>query len=63
MNKFKKVSVIAMAGLTIFGTTVFASTGKVYNTSQGLVLRGEASKSGAALATVIAQIIVVVTVI
>lgn len=52
MNKLKKVSVAAIAGLAIFGTTVFASTGKVYNTSQGLVLRGEASKSGAPLATI-----------
>lgn len=52
MNKFKKVGVATIAGLAIFGTTVFASTGKVYNTSQGLVLRGEASKTGAALATI-----------
>ena len=52
MNKLKKVSVATIAGLAIFGTTVFASTGKVYNTSQGLVLRGEASKSGAPLATI-----------
>lgn len=52
MNKMKKVSVATIVGLAIFGTTVFASTGKVYNTSQGLVLRGEASKTGAPLATV-----------
>ena len=52
MNKFKKVSVATIAGLAILGTAVFANTGKVYNTSQGLVLRGEASKSGAPLATV-----------
>lgn len=52
MNKFKKVSVATIAGLAIFGTTVFGATGKVYNTSQGLVLRGEASKTGAALATI-----------
>lgn len=52
MNKMKKVSVAAIAGLAIFGTTVFASTGKVYNTSQGLVLREEASKTSAPLATV-----------
>lgn len=52
MNKLKKVSVAAIVGLAIFGTTAFASTGKVYNTSQGLVLRGSASKSGAPLATV-----------
>lgn len=52
MNKLKKVSVLAVAGLAIFGTTVFASTGKVYNTNQGLVLRGEASKTSEALATV-----------
>ena len=52
MNKIKKVSVATIVGLAIFGTTVFASTGKVYNTSQGLVLRGEASKTSAPLATV-----------
>lgn len=52
MNKLKKVSVAAVAGLAIFGTSVFASTGKVYNTSQGLVLREKASKTSAALATV-----------
>lgn len=52
MNKMKKVSVATIVGLAIFGTTVFASTGKVYNTSQGLVLRGEASKTSAPLATV-----------
>lgn len=52
MNKLKKVSVAAIVGITIFGTSVFGATGKVYNTSQGLVLRGEASKSGAPLATV-----------
>ncbi|MGN1301958.1 MAG: SH3 domain-containing protein, partial [Clostridia bacterium] len=52
MNKIKKVSVATIVGLAIFGTTVFASTGKVYNTSQGLVLRGAASKTGAPLTTV-----------
>lgn len=52
MKKIKKVSLAAIAGLAILGTTVFASTGRVYNTSQGLVLRGSASKSGAPLATV-----------
>lgn len=52
MNKIKKVSVATIVGLAIFGTTVLASTGKVYNTSQGLVLRGEASKTGAPLETV-----------
>ncbi len=52
MNKLKKVSVLTIAGLAIFGTTIFASTGKVYNTSQGLVLRGSASKSGEPLATI-----------
>lgn len=52
MNKIKKVSVVAIASLAIFGTTVFATTGKVYNTSQGLVLRGEASKTSAPLATI-----------
>ena len=52
MNKIKKVSVVAVAGLILFGTTVFASTGKVYNTSQGLVLRSEASKTSTPLATI-----------
>lgn len=53
MNKLKKVSLLVVVGLAIFGTTVFAGkTGKVYNTSQGLVLREDASKTSAALATV-----------
>lgn len=53
MNKLKKVSVTAVVGLVILGTTVFAGkTGKVYNTSQGLVLRAEASKTSEALATI-----------
>ena len=52
MNKYKKLSVSAILSIAILGTTVFAATGKVYNTSQGLVLRGSASKSGAPLATV-----------
>ena len=53
MNKLKKVSVLTLAGLAILGTTVFAGkTGKVYNTSKGLVLRAGASKTSAALATV-----------
>lgn len=52
MNKLEKISIITVAGLTIFGGTVFGTTGKVYNTSQGLVLRGSASKSGEPLATV-----------
>ena len=52
MNKYKKISVSALVSIAILGTTVFASTGKVYNTSQGLVLRGSASKTGEPLATV-----------
>lgn len=53
MNKLKKVSILTLAGLAILGTTVFAGkTGKVYNTSQGLILREEASKTSAALATI-----------
>lgn len=52
MNKIEKISAGIIATLTIFGTTVFGSTGKVYNTSQGLVLRGDASKSGAPLDTI-----------
>lgn len=52
MSKFRKVSVATIVGFAILGTTVFGATGKVFNTSQGLVLRGEASKSGAPLATI-----------
>lgn len=52
MNKFEKVGLTSVLGLAILGTTVFAKTGKVYNTSQGLVLRGSASKTGEPLATV-----------
>lgn len=52
MNRYKKIGISSLIGLTIIGTTVFAATGKVYNTSQGLVLRGAASKSGEPLATV-----------
>ena len=52
MNKLEKISIITVAGLAVFGTTVFGTTGKVYNTSQGLVLRGSASKTGEPLATV-----------
>lgn len=52
MNKIEKISAGIIATLAIFGTTVFGSTGKVYNTSQGLVLRGDASKSGEPLATI-----------
>lgn len=52
MNRLEKISLVAIASLAVFGTTVFGTTGKVYNTSQGLVLRAEASKTGAPLATV-----------
>lgn len=52
MNKMEKISITTIAGLAILGTTVFGTTGKVYNTSQGLVLRAEASTIGAPLATV-----------
>lgn len=52
MNKIEKISAGIIATLAVFGTTVFGSTGKVYNTSQGLVLRGDASKSGEPLATI-----------
>ena len=52
MKKLEKISITAIASLAVLGTTVFGATGKVYNTSQGLVLRGEASKSGAPLATI-----------
>lgn len=52
MNKMEKISITTIAGLAILGTTVFGTTGKVYNTSQGLVLRAEAATTGAPLATV-----------
>ena len=52
MKKISKIGISMIISLAILGGSVFATTGKVYNTSQGLVLRGAASKSGAALATV-----------
>ena len=52
MNRYKKLTVSTLVSFAIAGTTVLATTGKVYNTSQGLVLRGSASKSGEPLATV-----------
>ena len=52
MNKFKKISVLTVAVVLILGGHVFAKTGVVSNTSQGLVLRGSASKSGEPLSTV-----------
>ena len=52
MNKFKKISVLTVAVVLILGGHVLAKTGKVYNTSEGLVLRGSASKSGEPLSTV-----------
>lgn len=52
MNKYKKTTISTLVSFIILGSTVFATTGKVFNTSQGLVLRGSASKSGEPLATV-----------
>lgn len=52
MKKLEKISITAIASLAVLGTTVFGATGKVYNTSQGLVLRKEASKSAEPLATI-----------
>lgn len=52
MKKIKKFPIAVAGSLILLSTTVFATTGKVYNTSKGLVLRGEASKTGAPLATV-----------
>lgn len=52
MKKISKIGISMVSCLAILGGTVFATTGKVNNTSKGLVLRGAASKSGAALATV-----------
>jgi len=52
MKKIEKISITAIASLALLGTTVFGTTGKVYNTSQGLVLRKEASKSAEPLATI-----------
>ena len=52
MKNYYKLGISTIIAFAITGTAVFATTGKVYNTSQGLVLRGSASKSGAPLATV-----------
>ena len=53
MNKLLKIGLIILLGLLLFSSTVFGTTGKVYNTNnKGLVLRGSASKSGEPLATV-----------
>ena len=52
MNKFEKISLASIIGLSVLSTTAFATTGRVYNTSQGLVLRGSASKTGEPLSTV-----------
>lgn len=52
MKKNNKIVMSTIVALAVAGTTAFGTTGKVYNTSQGLVLRGAASKSGEPLATV-----------
>ena len=51
MKNWKKFGVATIGTLSILGTTVFAEAGTV-NAPSGLVLRGEASKGGAPLATV-----------
>ena len=48
MNKFKKISAITLGGVVLFASTVFAKTGTV-NAPSGLILRKEASKSGAVI--------------
>lgn len=52
MNKIEKISALTVAGILFLGSSVFAKTGIVNNTTEGLVLRGSASKSGEPLATV-----------
>ena len=52
MIKLKTITILTVTIMLFIGGVVFATTGKVYNTSEGLVLRGSASKSGEPLATV-----------
>ena len=46
MIKFKTITILTITIMLFIGGVVYAATGKVYNTSQGLVLRGSASKTG-----------------
>ena len=51
MKRFGTISLLILVITLVFGSTVVAVTGTV-NAPSGLVLRSEASKSGAPLATV-----------
>ena len=51
MGKIEKISILTLGALAILGTSVFGATGKVDNTSQGLVFRKEASKVSEPLGT------------
>ena len=52
MIKLKTITILTITLMLFIGGVVFATTGKVNNTSQGLVLRGSASKTGEPLATI-----------
>ncbi len=51
MNKFKRISTIALGGVIIFATTSFGRSG-IVNAPNGLILRKEASKNGEVVITV-----------
>lgn len=51
MGKIEKISILTLGALTILGTSVYGTTGKIENTSQGLVFRKEASKGSEPLGT------------
>lgn len=51
MNRFKKISAMALGGIIILATTSFGKTGTV-NAPNGLILRKEASKSGEVVMTI-----------
>ena len=52
MIKFKTITILTITIMLFIGGVVCGATGKVYNTSQGLVLRGSASKTGDPIQTV-----------
>ena len=52
MIKLKTITILTVTIMLFIGGVVFATTGKVYNTSEGLVLRESASKSGNPIQTV-----------
>lgn len=51
MGNFKKILSITLGGIILIGTTSLAATG-IVNAPNGLILRGEASKSGEIIMTV-----------